>query len=249
MPIVELDNVSKRYGNLTVLNPMSVALLAHQTYVLLGPSGCGKSTLLKLVLGLVSTDTGCVRFHDKEIHRENVLNVRRRIGYVVQSGGLFPHLTAAQNVTLVARHLVWDADRIERRLGELAELTQLPQDCLHRYPAQLSGGQQQRVGLMRALMLDPDVLLLDEPLAALDPLIRRDLQTDLRAVFRSLNKTVVLVTHDVYEAAYFADTILLLRSGEILQRGTFRQLLESPADPFVTRFINAQRTVLEGDQG
>jgi osmoprotectant transport system ATP-binding protein len=159
---------------------------------------------------------------------------------------LFPHLTAAANVTLMARHLKWDAGRVSLRVREMCDLTHFPVNGLGRYPAQLSGGQQQRVSLMRALMLDPDMLLLDEPLGALDPMIRSDLQEDLREIFRSLQKTVVLVTHDISEAAFFADTIALLRDGRILQRGTVDELLNTPADPFVTRFINAQRSSLEG---
>jgi len=170
---------------------------------------------------------------------------------VIQDGGLFPHLSARRNVTLVARQLGWEAQRLETRLGELRELTKLPGDALDRYPRQLSGGQQQRVALMRALLLDPEVLLLDEPLAALDPMIRYDLQTDLRAIFRALGKTTVMVTHDLAEAAYFADRIVLLRAGEIVQSGTGRDLLDRPAGPFVEQFVRAQRSHLdpEDDSG
>src|SRR5438552_13661798 len=163
------------------------------------------------------------------------------MGYVVQDGGLFPPLTGRSNVTLMARYLGWDGQRIETRLAELAELTQFPTDGLMRYPTQLSGGQRQRVSLMRALMLDPDVLLLDEPLGALDPIIRSELQTDLRRIFRTLTKTVVLVTHDLSEAGFFGDLIVLLRAGKILQQGALADLVRAPADPFVARFINAQR--------
>ena len=145
----------------------------------------------------------------------------------------------------MARHLRWARDRQESRLRELADLTQFPHAGLDRYPAQLSGGQRQRVSLMRALMLDPDVLLLDEPLGALDPIIRSDLQTDLRRVFQTLGKTVVLVTHDLGEACFFGDLIVLLREGAIMQKGRFADLAHAPADPFVTRFINAQRSPLE----
>lgn len=247
--MLELINVSKRYGDLTALAPTDLVMEAEKTYVLLGTSGCGKSTLLKLALGLVKPDTGSVRFDGEALTEENVLRLRQRIGYVIQNAGLFPHLTASQNVSLVARHLGWQRNRIDARLQELAELTQFPRDGLDRYPAQLSGGQQQRVGLMRALMLEPDVLLMDEPLAALDPIIRTDLQADLRTIFRKLRKTVVIVTHDLHEAAYFADEILLLRAGQLVQRGTIDDLLNAPTDPFVTQFVNAQRTTLtRGDR-
>ncbi len=160
---------------------------------------------------------------------------------MVQDGGLFPHLTARGNVLLLARYLGRDRAFLDQRLAELAELTHFAADRLDLYPAQLSGGQRQRVSLMRALVLDPDVLLLDEPLGALDPLIRADLQADLRGIFRTLEKTVVLVTHDLAEAAYFADEIVLLQGGRVVQRGPFADLLERPADPFVSRFVNASR--------
>jgi osmoprotectant transport system ATP-binding protein len=163
------------------------------------------------------------------------------MGYVVQDGGLFPHLTARGNIVLMARYLGWQRPRLAARVAELAALTRFPADALDRYPAQLSGGQRQRVGLMRALMLDPAALLLDEPLGALDPLIRSDLQADLREVFRQLGKTVVLVTHDLAEAAFFADRIVLLRDGRVVQQGSLDDLWTRPADPFVTHFIQAQR--------
>lgn len=245
MAMLELKNVSKRYGQTTALEPIDLALEAGRTYVLLGTSGCGKSTLLKSSLGLIAIDTGSVRLNGEKLTDANVLSLRRRIGYVLQNGGLFPHLTAAANARLVTRYLGWSNDKADARMNELAALVQLPPEWLDRYPAQLSGGQRQRVGLMRALMLDPDLLLMDEPLGALDPIIRTELQADLRLIFRSLGKTVVIVTHDLHEAAYFADEILLMRAGRVVQRGTIDELLNSPADPFVTQFIGAQHASLE----
>ncbi|MGH7889338.1 MAG: ATP-binding cassette domain-containing protein, partial [Thermodesulfobacteriota bacterium] len=171
--------------------------------------------------------------------------LRQRMGYVIQEGGLFPHLTAQENVSLVASHIGWNRDRIQERVAELCDLTKFPVDALDRFPAQISGGQKQRVSLMRALMLDPDILLLDEPLGALDPLIRFELQTDLKEVFQILGKTVVMVTHDIGEAGFFEDTIILLRDGRIMQQGTLLDLVKKPADPFVTLFIKAQRSPFE----
>lgn len=165
---------------------------------------------------------------------------------MIQEGGLFPHLSAGDNVVLMARHLKWDSARIRKRLYDLAEIARFPIDGLSRFPAQISGGQRQRVSLMRALMLDPDALLLDEPLGALDPMIRAELQTDLRQIFQSLKKTVILVTHDMGEADFFGDLIVLLRDGEIVQTGSLGEFLLSPADPFVTHFISAQRSPLSG---
>jgi osmoprotectant transport system ATP-binding protein len=163
------------------------------------------------------------------------------MGYVIQEGGLFPHLTVRSNVTVMARWLRRDAAWIDNRLGELAQLVRLPPQLMTRFPAELSGGQRQRVSLMRALMLDPDLLLLDEPLAALDPMIRYELQQELKAIFVELGKTVVMVTHDIAEAAFFGQTLVLMRDGRIVQTGTLRELAQSPAEPFVEQFISAQR--------
>ena len=247
--MLDLVGVSKTYGRATALHPIDLRLPPGRTTVLLGPSGCGKSTLLRLMVGLLHPDTGTVLFDGQPLTPDNVLHVRRRVGYVIQDGGLFPHLTARGNVTLMARYLGRDRTAIDKRLAELAELTRFPADGLDRYPAQLSGGQRQRVALMRALMLDPDVLLLDEPLGALDPLIRSDLQGDLKGIFRALGKTVVLVTHDLGEAGFLGDLIVLLRDGRVVQRGTLADLVRAPAEPFVTQFINAQRSPLESVEG
>jgi osmoprotectant transport system ATP-binding protein len=247
--MLELVGVSKNFGKATALFPTDLTLPTGRTTVLLGPSGCGKSTLLRLMLGLIPPDTGSVLFDGVPLTADNATQLRRRAGYVIQDGGLFPHLTARGNVTLMARYLGRSAAEIDHRLEELAELTRFPAGGLERYPAQLSGGQRQRVALMRALMLDPDVLFLDEPLGALDPLIRSDLQADLREVFRALGKTVVLVTHDLGEAGFLGDRIVLLRGGRVVQRGTLAELVRAPADPFVTEFINAQRSPLDALSG
>jgi len=236
-----LTNATKAYTGRPALGPVTLDVPAGQTTVLIGPSGCGKSTLVRLLIGLVESDAGTVSFDGTLVTPHTTRAVRLRTGYVIQDGGLFPHLTARGNVTLMARHLGWDRGRIDARVTELAELTRFPVDGLDRRPQQLSGGQRQRVGLMRALMLDPAALLLDEPLGALDPLIRADLQADLRDIFRSLGKTVVLVTHDLAEAAYFGDRVVLLRDGRIVQQGSPADLWHRPADPFVTRFVQAQR--------
>jgi osmoprotectant transport system ATP-binding protein len=242
--MMELVGVSKAYNNVAVLLPLDLDIPAGRTTVLIGPSGCGKSTLLRLMIGLIRPDAGTVRFEGTLLTPESAPQLRRRMGYVIQDGGLFPHLSARDNVIIMARHLGWIAGRIDSRLVELAELTRFPVDALERFPAQLSGGQRQRVSLMRALMLDPELILLDEPLGALDPMIRADLQTDLREIFRSLAKTVVLVTHDLGEAGFLGEEILLLREGRIVQRGTLKEMIDRPADAFVTHFVNAQRSLL-----
>lgn len=247
--MLRFDAVRKSLGGDEIIRGVSLAIGAGRTTVLIGPSGCGKSTMLRLLLRLLTPDAGRVLFDGESLCAANQRAVRHRTGYVIQDGGLFPHMTARANVTLVAAHLGWDRDRTARRLDELLALTKFPRDGLDRYPTQLSGGQRQRVALMRALMLDPDVLLLDEPLAALDPMIRFDLQTDLRGIFRDLGKTTVIVTHDLAEAAYFGDEIVLLRGGRIVQQGSIGDLVERPATPFVTQFVRAQRSHLDDDGG
>ena len=239
--MIELRQVSKKYGPVVAVHPTDLVLPSGQTTALIGPSGCGKTTLLRIVLGLIEPDSGEVIVSGEKSQLKNRTELRRKIGYVVQDGGLFPHLTAAQNVTLMARQLgkPWEA-----RLTELATLVDLPASDLERYPVELSGGQRQRVGLMRALMLDPEVLLLDEPLGALDPMVRSRLQTDLKSIFEKLGKTVLLVTHDMGEAGYLADRIVLMREGRIVQQGTLDEFQRAPAEPFVSEFLQAQRSLV-----
>ena len=243
--MLELRGVCKDFGGKAALHPLDMTFPEGRTVALLGPSGCGKSTLLRLLIGLIVPDRGEVKIRGERLTRETARGLRHRMGYVIQEGGLFPHLTARDNVALLARHLAWKEARIADRIAELSELVRLPGDLIERFPSELSGGQRQRVSLMRALMLDPEVLLLDEPMGALDPLIRADLQVDLKAIFAELGKTVVLVTHDLGEAAFLAHEILLMRDGRVLQRGTFGDLVASPADPFVSRFVQAQRPPME----
>jgi osmoprotectant transport system ATP-binding protein len=245
MLMFELNAIEKHYGQTVALGGVDLSVEPEQTTVLIGPSGCGKSTLLRVMVRLIEPDAGTVRFEDQPLDDDSILQQRRRMGYVIQEGGLFPHLSARRNATLMPEYLGWSRERMEDRLRELAELTHFPQEGLERYPAQLSGGQRQRVSLMRALMLDPHALLLDEPLGALDPMIRTSLQRELREIFRKLNKTVVMVTHDLEEAVFFGDRIVLMRDGQIVQQGAFEDLTQRPADPFVTEFVKAQRGPLQ----
>jgi osmoprotectant transport system ATP-binding protein len=240
-----MEHAGKRYGNVLALDDISLAFVAGSTTALIGSSGSGKSTVLRLLLGLEWPDQGCVRIDGRMLERSDVLALRRRVGYVTQDGGLFPHLTALGNLALLPRHLGWDAPRIRQRAQELAVLTHLPSAVLERYPAELSGGQRQRVALMRGLMLDPDALLLDEPLGALDPIVRHELQDELKVIFDQLGKTVIVVTHDLAEAAWFADRLGLLRAGTVVQDGRFEDLRDRPASAFVTHFVQAQRRLPE----
>jgi osmoprotectant transport system ATP-binding protein len=238
-PTIELRDVVKSFGAVEALKATTLSL-GTGINVLLGPSGSGKSTLLRLLTGLSRPSAGEVRVWGEALTPQSIGPLRRRMGYMIQEGGLFPHLTARANVTLAARYFGWDARRIGDRVEELRVLTHFPGDGLDRFPVELSGGQRQRVSLMRALMLGPELLLLDEPLGALDPMIRAELRADLRDIFKLLGQTVVLVTHDLAEAEFFADRVVLLRDGGIVQQGLLRDLVERPADPFVTRFIRAQ---------
>ena len=237
----ELQQLSYHYGAEPAIDRLSLRIMPGRTTVLIGPSGCGKSTLLRMLIGLLRPSGGEIR-HDGVVLTPALLpELRRRVGYVIQDGGLFPHMSARDNITLMARYLRWPARRLDDRLDELCTLTHFPRAALDRFPLELSGGQQQRVALMRALMLDPEALLLDEPLGSLDPMIRHELQEELAQVFATLGKTVVLVTHDLAEAGFLGDHIVLLRAGRLVQQGKLAELLATPADDFVRRFTRAQR--------
>ena len=242
---IELQNITKTYNSVHALKDISFQFQADNTTVLIGPSGCGKSTLIRIVIGLISPDIGNVKVNGELITKPNILEFRKLMGYVIQDGGLFPHLSAEDNVNIMAKYLRWDEKKIKDRIIELSELTKFPVDGLKRFPSELSGGQKQRVSLMRALMLDPKFLLLDEPLGALDPLIRFDLQTDLKEIFKQLKKTVILVTHDMNEAAYLGDSIVLMKEGEIIQTGDIRNFIENPKNDFVKRFVTSQRNIFD----
>lgn len=247
--MIEAFGLRKTFDGTPALDIEQLQVAASTTLAMIGPSGCGKSTLLRLLVGLLVPDHGRITIGGTALEPSTRRMLRLRMGYVIQEGGLFPHLTAGGNVALVARDVGWEPTRIAARIAELLELTQIPHALLGRYPAQLSGGQRQRVALMRALMLDPEVLLMDEPLAALDPMIRADLQRDLRRIFERLRKSVLFVTHDVTEAAVVAGEIALMRAGRIVQRGTIHDLVRHPAEPFVTDFLRAQRPLALPEPG
>ena len=241
--MIAFEHVTHTYGDVRAVDDVSLCIGAGETVALIGPSGSGKSTLLKLAIGLVPATGGRIVVADRELRADNVLDVRRQVGYVIQSGGLFPHLTARDNVTLAARVFGRVPAWIDQRLESLADLVQLPAELLERLPAELSGGQRQRVSLMRALFLDPQVLLLDEPLGALDPMVRYGLQEDLKRLFAQLGKSVLLVTHDLAEATFFSDHIVLMREGRIVQAGSYETLSRTPAEGFVGEFFRAQRAL------
>lgn len=238
---IMLKNVSKSFKEGQALEPTTLTIGDGKTTVLIGPSGCGKSTLLRLIVGLIPPTEGQIFFDNEEVNDDTINDLRKKIGYVIQDGGLFPHLNVRDNVSLFARFLGYPSHVIKERITVFSELVKLPPDILNSYPLKISGGERQRVSLMRALMLNPDYILLDEPLAALDPVIRFELQTQLKQIFSYLQKTVILVTHDMREAAFLGNEIILMRHGKIIQKGSFQDLVRFPKDPFVTDFIQAQQ--------
>lgn len=240
-----MENVSKRYGDFTAVADLTLSVAAGETLVLLGTSGSGKTTTLRLLNGLIRPSEGEVRIHGRPISAQNMVALRRQMGYVIQNGGLLPHRNVASNIETVPRLLGWPKVRRQARTTELLELVGLAPELARRKPAELSGGQQQRVGIARALAADPPTLLLDEPFGALDPVTRRQLQLEFKALAKRLSKTVVLVTHDVNEAVLLGDRIALLDKGRLQQLGPARALIFQPANDFVRSFFRANRFYLE----
>src|ERR1700676_2785535 len=241
--MLALQNICKTFEDRLVLDDVNVTVPKGVTHALIGSSGSGKTTLLRITLGLIPFDKGYVKINDQALLSFTHVECADRIGYVPQDGGLFPHISGRNNVALIAKMRGWRKSRIDDRVEDLRRVVDLDPEILTRYPREMSGGQKQRVSIMRAAMMDPAVMLLDEPMAALDPLIRRTLQQELKSIFQRLGKTVLLVTHDLGEAVFLAEQITMLHEGRIEQTGTYRDLLLHPASPFVTQFINALRTL------
>jgi osmoprotectant transport system ATP-binding protein len=235
--MIELACVTKKFGTSTILDNLTLDIAPGAFCVLVGPSGCGKSTILRLINGLIAPDAGRVLVRGADIAGLDRQVLRRGIGYVIQSVGLFPHRTIGDNIATVPRLLGWPKSRIAARVKELAELMQLDGALLARYPHQLSGGQQQRIGVARALAADPDIVLMDEPFGALDPLMRNALQQELRQIHRQSKKTIVFVTHDMDEALRLGTEIAVMKQGRIVQMGGPVDLLRAPADDFVRDLI------------
>jgi osmoprotectant transport system ATP-binding protein len=236
--MITFDHTCKSYDGTPAITDLNLHIDQGELVVLLGPSGSGKSTALKMINRMVDHDGGRILLNGEEIYSFNVQDLRRRMGYAIQSVGLFPHWTVARNIATVPTLLGWDATRVQARVTELLQLLDLaPEPYASRYPHQLSGGQQQRVGVARALAADPDVLLMDEPFGALDPVTRATLQLELKRIHRATGKTIVLVTHDIDEALLLATRIVLLNHGRIAQVGTPLELLQQPASDFVADFM------------
>ena len=246
MSAIAFDAISKQFADASAAAVADVTLEipSGAFVVLLGPSGCGKTTLLRMVNRLIEPTSGAITLEGEDIRKLEPVQLRRRIGYVIQQVGLFPHMTVAQNIAVVPELLGWSRERIEARVHELLELVALPAgEYCARYPAQLSGGQQQRVGVARALAGDPGVVLMDEPFGAIDAITRATLQDELLRLQRKLRKTIVFVTHDVEEALRLADKIVVMREGRIVQYDTPLAILTHPADAFVSTLVGAEDMV------
>ena len=242
--MIRLENVTKRYGETTAVQGLSLEVAAGEVCVLIGPSGCGKTTTLRMINRLIEPTSGRIVVNDHDVTEQSPEQLRRGLGYVIQSVGLFPHLTVADNIVTVPRLLGWDRARMEARGTELLALVGLdPAEYAGKYPRQLSGGEAQRVGVARALAADPPVLLMDEPFGAVDPLTRERLQAEFARIQRELHKTVVFVTHDVDEAIRLADRIAVMRDGRLQQYDTPEQVLDHPANKFVHDFMGADRAL------
>ena len=243
--MIEFDRVVKLQGGVAAVDGLTLTIPAGGITVLLGSSGSGKSTTLRMINRLIEPDSGSIRFEGSDIAGIEPTQLRRRIGYVIQGVGLFPHWNVARNIATVPSLLDWDKPRIDKRITELLHLVDLPaENFARKRPAELSGGQAQRVGVARALAGDPALLLMDEPFGALDPLTRRDLQAAVKTIQRDTKKTILFVTHDIEEALRLGDYIAVLRAGRLVQFGPPLALLEQPADDFVRDFIGGGETGL-----
>ena len=236
--MIEVQHLSKRFASHTAVDDVSLTVEQGETLVLLGTSGCGKTTTLKMINRLIEPTTGSIRIDGADVRQQPGPELRRRIGYVIQDGGLFPHYTVAEAIATVPKLLGWQPADIQQRTRELIAKLQLPETMLNRYPAELSGGQRQRVGLARALAAHPPVVLMDEPFGALDPFTRRHVRRELFGLSELRETTVVLVTHDVSEALELADRIALMDKGRIVQIGPPDTLRNHPANDFVRDFLD-----------
>lgn len=236
--MIEVRKLTKRFDSHTAVQDVSLTVGRGETLVLLGTSGCGKTTTLKMINRLIEPTSGSIRVNGLDVQQQPGPELRRRIGYVIQDGGLFPHYTVADAIATVPKLLGWEPARIQERIRELMGKLQLPDSLLARYPAELSGGQRQRVGLARALAVHPPVVLMDEPFGALDPFTRKHVRRELFGLNELRETTVVLVTHDVSEALELADRIALMDKGHIVQIGPPDELLTNPATDFVRDFLD-----------
>ncbi|KIL32360.1 choline ABC transporter ATP-binding protein OpuBA [Bacillus subtilis] len=242
--MLTLENVSKTYrGGKKAVNNVNLKIAKGEFICFIGPSGCGKTTTMKMINRLIEPSAGKIFIDGENIMDQDPVELRRKIGYVIQQIGLFPHMTIQQNISLVPKLLKWPEQQRKERARELLKLVDMGPEYLDRYPHELSGGQQQRIGVLRALAAEPPLILMDEPFGALDPITRDSLQEEFKKLQKTLHKTIVFVTHDMDEAIKLADRIVILKAGEIVQVGTPDDILRNPADEFVEEFIGKERLI------
>jgi osmoprotectant transport system ATP-binding protein len=241
--MIEIKNVTKKIGNKTILNDISLSIDTGMLVVLIGSSGCGKTTTLKLINKLIKPTSGEIYINDKPISKQNEIELRRNIGYVIQNTGLFPHLTIKENIELIPKlKKEKSIEEIEQTTNDLLKMVDLEsEEYLNKYPSELSGGQQQRIGVVRAIATDADIILMDEPFSALDPITRTSLQDELFTLQEELKKTIIFVTHDMDEALKIADKICIMKDGQIAQYDTPENILRNPANEFIKDFIGENR--------
>ncbi|MEB2628024.1 betaine/proline/choline family ABC transporter ATP-binding protein [Peribacillus frigoritolerans] len=240
--MLKIENVSKIYkGGKKAVKNISLDIKKGEFICFIGPSGCGKTTTMKMINRLIEPSEGKILINGENIMDKDPVELRRQIGYVIQQIGLFPHMTILENITLVPKLLKWNEQKKKERALELLQLVDMGPEYLERYPYELSGGQQQRIGVLRALASNPPLILMDEPFGALDPITRDALQEEFKNLQRTLDKTIVFVTHDMDEAIKLADRIVILKAGEIVQVGTPDEILRNPANEFVEEFIGKDR--------
>jgi osmoprotectant transport system ATP-binding protein len=242
MDMIEFKNIVKKYRTKTIINSFSLDIEAGKLVVFIGPSGCGKTTLLKMINKLIQPTSGKIFVNGTDISTMNPIELRRNIGYVIQNTGLFPHMSIKENLELIPKLKGEEPGSIAKKTEELLDMVGLdPKEYMHRYPNELSGGQQQRIGVARAFSTNSDIILMDEPFSALDPVTRSSLQDELFQMQKELNKTIIFVTHDMDEAIKIADKICILKDGDILQYDTPENILKNPANAFVEGFIGKRR--------
>lgn len=239
--MIQFINVSKAYKEHNVIENINLEINKGELVVLIGPSGCGKTTILKMINRLIEPSDGQIKINGTDIEAQDPIELRRNIGYVIQQTGLFIHMTVRENIEIIPRLAKMPVSEIVDRTVKLMETVGLPEEFLNRYPNHLSGGQQQRVGVARAFAMNPDIILMDEPFSALDPLTRSQLQDELVSLQSKLHKTIVFVTHDMDEAVKIADRICILQGGRILQYDTPENILKNPAHGFVSEFVGSKR--------
>ncbi|MFW6149573.1 MAG: betaine/proline/choline family ABC transporter ATP-binding protein [Atribacterota bacterium] len=241
--MIELNNLTKRYGKLTAVNNISMNIEKGKITMLIGPSGCGKTTTLRMINRMVQHDEGKVLINGQSVYDIDPVQLRRKIGYVIQGVGLFPHFTVFDNIAAVPRMLKWNRNKIKERVFELLELVTLDESYAYKYPIQLSGGEKQRVGLARALGADPEILLMDEPFGAIDPINRLRLQDSFLEIQEEIKKTIIFVTHDINEAIKLGDKIAIIKEGSLIQYDDVSMIMQNPANEFVENLLGKDRNV------